>query len=145
MTRPRGRTWRSLVLWAEEAWDTTQCPGTIKYRSDATAPMRVDFSDLKRDDALDIKMILNAHDSTGYVYHFAFGYSWEQIPEYLQGRVKVDIRGMVREMRRATLLPCPECGADLVLSGSRRCGETYCIRQDCTYRDTWGGKSSSVA
>lgn len=112
---PRGWYWDAL-----QTLELDRCPSTVQYRLEPSAPCRADFTNHKRISALTIlelaappmkRAIVNA---TGYFSHWRFfdteaychmrafyeGTRWEQIPEYLRGRVAQAIKEFRRELEK---------------------------------------------
>lgn len=125
----RGRNWRGAYEWAVQAREATHAParGNRVDPDEARGASRVDFSDEKRDDALSILNLLDAHDSTGYLFRHVEGLRWEEIPPRYQGQVATDIREYSMELRRNALLPCPSCGGELIREGTAIEGHVRCF------------------
>jgi hypothetical protein len=76
-----------------------QAPSTIKYRKEPPAPVKCDFSNQQLHYCIDIAVLVERCDRSGYMALYLSGMRWEAIPEDARGRVAADIRMFRRELR----------------------------------------------
>ena len=84
---------------AAELRTLVQAPSTVKYRKEPAAPIRVDFSNERLQYCVDIAVLVDRCDCSGYMAAYLSGMRWEAIPPEKQGQVAVDIRKFRRELR----------------------------------------------
>ena len=93
------RSPRGWVMHTAELRTLVQSPGTIKYRCEPAAPPRVDFSNERLEQCVDIALLVERCDRSGYMAAFLSGMRWDAIPVEKQGQVAADIRRFRRELR----------------------------------------------
>jgi hypothetical protein len=76
-----------------------EAPSTVKYRKEPPAPVKCDFSNERLLYCVDIAVLVERCDRTGYMAAFLSGMRWEAIPAARQGQVAADIRKFRRELR----------------------------------------------
>jgi hypothetical protein len=77
-----------------------QAPRTIKYRREPPARVRADFSNERLEQCVDIAVLIERCDRSGYMAAYYSGTTpWDAIPEALQGKCAADIRRFRRELR----------------------------------------------
>jgi hypothetical protein len=86
-------------LRAAELRTLVQAPSTVKYRKDPPAPIKCDFSNERLQYCVDIAVLVERCDRSGYMAAFLSGMRWEAIPEVFRGRCAADIRRFRRELR----------------------------------------------
>ena len=91
---PRGHFMRAAVLRT-----LVQAPSTIKYRKEPPAPVKCDFSNERMEYCIDISLLVERCDRSGFMAAFLSGMRWEMIPPEKQGHVATDIRRFRRELR----------------------------------------------
>ena len=84
---------------AAELRTLVQVPSTVKYRKDPPAPIKCDFSNERLQYCVDIAVLTEKCDRSGYMAAFLSGMRWETIPPCKQGQVAADIRIFRRELR----------------------------------------------
>jgi hypothetical protein len=91
---PRGHFMR-----ATELRTLVQSPSTIKYRKESPAPVKCDFSNERLEYCVDIALLAERCDRSGFLRACLSGMRWEMIPPEKQGQVAADIRRFRRELR----------------------------------------------
>jgi hypothetical protein len=91
---PRGHFMRAAVLRT-----LMQTPSTVKYRKEPPAPVKCDFSNERMEYCIDISLLVERCDRSGFMAAFLSGMRWEMIPPEKQGQVAADIRRFRRELR----------------------------------------------
>jgi hypothetical protein len=76
-----------------------QSPSTIKYRKEPPAPVKCDFSNRQLQYCVDIAILAEKCDRSGYMAAYLSGMRWESIPEIFRGKCAADIRRFRRELR----------------------------------------------
>ncbi len=76
-----------------------QAPSTIKYRKEPPAPVKCDFSNKRLEYCVDIKLLAERCDRSGFMAAYLAGMRWEAIPEQFRGKCAADIRRFRRELR----------------------------------------------
>jgi hypothetical protein len=76
-----------------------QAPSTIKYRKEPPAPVKCDFSNRQLQYCVDIEILVEKCDNSGYMAPYLSGMRWEAIPEEFRGKCAADIRRFRRELR----------------------------------------------
>ena len=84
---------------AAELRTLVQAPSTIKYRKERPAPVKCDFSNKQIEYCVDIALLVERCDRTGFMAAFYSGMRWDAIPEALKGKCAADIRRFRRELR----------------------------------------------
>jgi hypothetical protein len=84
---------------ATELRTLVQAPSTVKYRKEPPAPVRCDFSNARLSYCVDIAVLVERCDRSGYMAAYLSGMRWEAIPPAKQGQVAADIRKFRRELR----------------------------------------------
>ncbi len=84
---------------AAELRSIVQAPSVIKYRKETPAPVKCDHSNRQLQYCVDIAVLVERCDRSGYVAAFLSGMRWESIPTAKQGQVAADIRKFRRELR----------------------------------------------
>lgn len=84
---------------AAELRTIVQAPSTIKYRKEPPAPVKCDFSNERLQYCVDVAVLVERCDRSGYMALYLSGMRWEAIPEDARGRVAADIRMFRRELR----------------------------------------------
>jgi hypothetical protein len=84
---------------AAELRTLVQAPSTVKYRKEPPAPIRCDYSNERLQYCVDIAVLVERIDRSGYMAAFLSGMRWEAIPEKIRGKVASDIRNFRRELR----------------------------------------------
>jgi hypothetical protein len=93
------RSPRGHFLRAAELRTLVQAPSTVKYRKDPPAPVKCDFSNERLQYCVDIAILVERFDRSGFLAAFLSGMRWEAIPSKKQGQVAADIRRFRRELR----------------------------------------------
>ena len=93
------RSPRGHFMRAAELRTTVQAPSTIKYRKEPPAPIKCDFSNKHLQYCVDIAVLVEKCDSSGYMAAYLSGMRWEAIPEEFRGKCATDIRRFRRELR----------------------------------------------
>lgn len=91
---PRGHFMRAMELRT-----LVQAPSTARYRREPPAPIKCDFSNQQLQYCVDIGLLAERCDRSGYMAAFLSGMRWEGIPPEKQGQVAADIRKFRRELR----------------------------------------------
>ena len=84
---------------ATEIRTLLQAPSTIKYRKEPPAPIKCDFSNKHLQYCVDIAVLVEKCDSSGYMAAYLSGMRWESIPEKFRGKCAADIRRFRKELR----------------------------------------------
>ena len=84
---------------AAELRTLVQAPSTVKYRKEPPAPIKCDFSNNQLHYCVDISVLVEKCDRSGYMAAFLSGLRWEAVPEIFRGKVASDIRKFRRELR----------------------------------------------
>lgn len=84
---------------AAELRKLVQAASTVKYRKEPPAPVKCDFSIKQLEYRVDIALLVERCDGSGYMAAFLSGTRWEAIPSAKQGQVAADIRRFRRELR----------------------------------------------
>jgi hypothetical protein len=93
------RSPRGHFLRAAELRTLVEAPSTVKYRKEPPAPIKYDFSNDRLQYCVDIAVLVDRCDRSGYMAAFLSGMRWEAIPGCKQGQVAADIRRFRRELR----------------------------------------------
>ena len=93
------RSPRGHFMRAAELRTLVQAPSTVKYRKEPPAPVKCDFSNERLQYCVDIAVLVERCDRSGYMAAFLSGMRWEAIPEVFRGRCAADIRRLRRELR----------------------------------------------
>ena len=93
------RSPRGHFMRAAELRTLVQAPSTVKYRKEPPAPVKCDFSNHRVHYCVDISLLVERCDRSGYMAAFLSGMRWEGIPEKFRGKVASDIRKFRRELR----------------------------------------------
>ena len=84
---------------AAELRTTVQAASTIKYRKERPAPVKCDFSNKQIEYCVDIAVLVERCDRTGFMTAYLSGMRWDAIPEESRGKCAADIRRFRRELR----------------------------------------------
>jgi len=84
---------------AAELRTLVEAPSTVKYRKESPAPVKCDFSNERLQYCVDIAVLIERCDRSGYMAAFLSGMRWEAIPQGKQGQLAADIRKFRRELR----------------------------------------------
>src|SRR3972149_9428040 len=93
------RSPRGHFLRAAELRTLVQAPSTVKYRKAPPAPVRCNFSNERLTYCVDIAVLVEKCDRSGFMAAYLSGMRWETIPPGKQGQVAADIRRFRRELR----------------------------------------------
>ncbi len=93
------RSPRGHFVKAAELRTLVQAPATIKYRKVPPAPVKCDFSNRRIEYCVDIALLVQRCDRTGFMAAYYSGMRWEAIPEELRGTCAADIRRFRKELR----------------------------------------------
>lgn len=93
------RSPRGHFMRAAELRTLVQAPSTVKYRKDPPAPIKCDFSNERLQYCVDIAILVEQCDRSGYMAAYLSGMRWEAIPEVFRGRCAADIRRLRRALR----------------------------------------------
>jgi hypothetical protein len=93
------RSPRGHFLRAAELRTLVQAPSTVKYRKDPPAPIKCDYSNERLQYCVDIAVLVDRCDRSGYMAAYLSGMRWEAIPEVFRGMCAADIRRFRRELR----------------------------------------------
>ena len=93
------RSPRGHFMRAAELRTLVQAPSTVKYRKEPPAPIKCDFSNERLQYCVDIALLVDRCDRSGYMAAYLSGMRWEAIPPDKQGQVATDIRKFRRELR----------------------------------------------
>lgn len=93
------RSPRGHFMRAAELRTLVEAPSTVKYRKDPPAPVKCDFSNERLHYCVDVSLLVERCDRSGYMAAFLSGMRWEAIPPGKQGQVASDIRKFRRELR----------------------------------------------
>ncbi len=83
---------------ATELRTLVQAPSIVKYRKEPPAPVKCEFSNERLQYCVDIAVLVERCDRSGYMAAFLSGMRWESIPSAKQGQVAADIRKFRREL-----------------------------------------------
>ena len=84
---------------AAELRTLVQAPSTIKYRREPPAQVKCDYSNEHLQYCVDIAVLAERCDRSGYMAAYLSGMRWEAIPEAVRGKVAADIRRFRKELR----------------------------------------------
>ena len=94
------RSPRGWLMQTAELRTLVQAPRMIKYRREPPARVRADFSNERLEQCVDIAVLIERCDRSGYMAAYYSGTTpWDAIPEALQGKCAADIRRFRRELR----------------------------------------------
>ncbi len=93
------RSTRGHFMRAAELRTLVEAPSTVKYRKEPPAPVKCNFSNERLQYCVDIAVLVERCDRSGYMAAFLSGMRWEAIPEKFRGKVASDIRRFRRELR----------------------------------------------
>ncbi len=93
------RSPREHFVKAAELRTLVQAPSTVKYRKVPPAPIKCDFSNQRIEYCVDIALIVERCDRTGFMAAYYSGMRWEAIPEKFRGKCAADIRRFRKELR----------------------------------------------
>jgi len=93
------RSPRGHFLRAAEIRTLVQAPSIVKYRKEPPAPIKCDFSNERLHYCIDIALLVERCDRSGYMAAYLSGMRWEAIPPEKQGQAAADIRKFRRELR----------------------------------------------
>src|SRR3990172_10922932 len=93
------RSPRGHFLRTAELRTLVEAPSTVKYRKEPPAPVKCDFSNERLHYCVDIAVLVERCDRSGYMAAFLSGMRWEAIPPEKQGQVAADIRRFRKELR----------------------------------------------
>ena len=93
------RSPRGHFMHAAELRTLVQAPSTVKYHKETPAPVKCDFSNERLQYCVDIAVLTEKCDRSGYMAAYLSGMRWEAIPPEKQGQVAADIRRFRRELR----------------------------------------------
>ena len=93
------RSPRGHFMRAAELRTLVQAPSTVKYRKEPPAPIKCDFSNERLQYCVDIAVLTEKCDRSGYMAAYLSGMRWEAIPEVFRGKCAADIRRFRRELR----------------------------------------------
>ena len=84
---------------ATELRTLVQAPSTIRYRKEPPTPVKFDFSNERLEYCVDIALLVERCDRSGFMEAFLSGMRWEMIPEKFRGKCAADIRRFRKELR----------------------------------------------
>ena len=93
------RSPRGHFLRAAELRTLVQAPLTVKYRKEPPASIKSDFSNERLTYCVDVAVLVERCDRSGYLAAYLSGRRWEVIPPEKQGQVAADIRRFRRELK----------------------------------------------
>jgi len=93
------RSPRGHFLRAAELRTLVQAPSTVKYRKEPPASIKCDFSNERLQYCVDIAVLTEKCDRSGYMAAYLSGMRWEAIPERFRGKCAADIRRFRRDLR----------------------------------------------
>src|SRR5512146_2603710 len=93
------RSPRGHFMRVAELRTLVEAPSAVKYRKGPPAPVKGDFSNERLQYCVDIAVLVERCDRSGYMAAFLSGMRWEAIPEKFRGKVASDIRKFRRELR----------------------------------------------
>ena len=93
------RSPRGWLMQTAELRTLVQAPRTIKYRREPPARVRADFSNERLEQCVDIAVLIERCDRSGYMAAYYSGMRWDAIPEEFRGKCAADIRRFRRELR----------------------------------------------
>ena len=93
------RSPRGHFMRGDELRTLVQDPSAVKYRKEPPAPAKGDYSNEHLQYCVDIAVLVERCDRSGYMGAFLSGMRWEAIPPGKQGQVAADIRRFRRELR----------------------------------------------
>ena len=93
------RSPRGHYLCAKELRTIVEAPSIVKYRVEPSAPARVDYSNKRLEYTVDIRLLAQRCDRSGWLIAYLEGTRWESVPERRKGRLAADIRTFRRELR----------------------------------------------
>lgn len=93
------RSPRGHFMQAAELRTLVEAPSTVKYRKEPPAPVKCDFSNERLQYCVDIAVLVERCDRSGYMAAFLSGMRWEAIPPGMQGQVAADIKKFRRKLR----------------------------------------------
>lgn len=93
------RSPRGHFMRAAELRSMVEAPSTVKYRKEPPAPVKCEFSNKQLQYCVDIVILVEKCDRSGYLAAYLSGMRWDAIPEVLQGKCTVDIRNFRKALR----------------------------------------------
>ena len=91
---PRGHYMRAMELRS-----IVEAPSIIKYRLEPSAPVRVDYSNRQLEYTVDIRLLAQRCNLSGWLIAYLEGARWESVPERRKGKLSADIRKFRRALR----------------------------------------------
>jgi hypothetical protein len=85
---------------AAELRTLVQAPSTVKYRQEPPAPVKCDFSNERLEYCVDIALLAERCDRSGFLRASLSGMRWESIPEEFRGKCSADYRRYRKELRK---------------------------------------------
>ena len=93
------RSPRGHFMRAAELRTIVQAPSTIKYRKEPPAPVKCYFSNERLEYCVDIALLAERCDRSGFLRASLSGMRWDSIPKEFQGKCSSDIRRFRKELR----------------------------------------------
>ena len=93
------RSPRGHFLRAAEISTLVQAPSTVKYRKEPPAPIKCDFSNERLEYCVDIALLAERCDRSGFLRASLSGMRWESIPEEFRVKCAADFRRFRKELR----------------------------------------------
>ena len=93
------RSPRGHFMRAAELRTLVHVPSTIKYHKEPPAPVKCDFSNERMEYCVDIALLAERCDRSGFLRAFLSGMRWEAIPKEFQGKCASEIRRFRKELR----------------------------------------------
>ena len=93
------RSPRGHYLRAKELRTIVEAPSIVKYRLEPSAPVRVDYSNKRLEYTVDVRLLAQRCNHSGWLVAYLEGVRWESVPEFVKGRLTVDIRAFRRALR----------------------------------------------
>ena len=93
------RSPRGHYLRAKELRTIVEAPSIVKYRLEPSAPVRVEYSNKRLEYTVDICLLAQRCNHSGWLIAYLEGARWESVPERIKGRLSADIRAFRRTLR----------------------------------------------
>ena len=93
------RSPRGWLMHTAELRTLVQAPGTIKYWRESPALVRADYSNERLEYCVDIALLAERCDRSGFLRASLSGMRWDSIPKEFQGKCSSDYRRFRKELR----------------------------------------------
>ncbi len=93
------RSPKGHFMKAAELRTLVQASSTVKYRKEPPAAVKCDFSNERLEYCVDIALLAERCDRSGFLRACLSGMRWDSIPEEFRGKCAADFRRFRKELR----------------------------------------------